>query len=122
MTERFEVTAWCEAWRRATCDEARSMEAGAWDAVLLAQEAKRRLGAVWEEAEGGGAGIGVLTAEERRVFGELIEGERENALRLEECRSRAEAERMAAERSTHQLRRLHRGFIGQPEAGWECYS
>lgn len=99
------------------------MEAGAWDAVFLAQDAKRGLVAAWERAEAAtGTGVAVLSGEGRRAIGELIEGERANAARLAGLLSRAEEERSAVERSTHQLRRLHRGFIGQSEAGWESYS
>lgn len=110
-------------WRRLTESEAQAIEARAWDRVLQLQRAKADLPPALDAAVAGEATSSDPVAADRAArLRELFRLEQRNREAVDRCRRVAESDRGELERSRLQLRRLHRSFVGAPEAAWQTYS
>ncbi|MBL9137222.1 MAG: hypothetical protein JNK85_15220 [Verrucomicrobiales bacterium] len=110
-------------WRRLTEREGVSIQAAAWEEVLLVQETKKRLQSEILEAEHRSAPWSAADRETRRVLvSELVLLELRNLDWLGQQRTAAEAERASIEKSRHDLRRLHRSFAPPAGGVWQSYS
>ena len=127
MPATLEIEPLYAQWKALTEAERRSIELGAWESLAGIQAAKRDLQGLIIKAEGETGVVGSNAAGARDVmlkgtFEQLMRMEMEN-LELLECRmAAARAERENLDRSSSNLRRLHRSYAGPAASAWQSYS
>ncbi|MEW6158460.1 MAG: hypothetical protein AB1813_13590 [Verrucomicrobiota bacterium] len=115
-------------WKRWTEIESEAIRHGEWQRVEECQQKKNELKARIVEATGaleansGPAFRTDLERELRRVIGELIGLEARNSELLAARRQQAELEQKELDRTSQNLRQLHRAYAPGPRQGWQRYS
>lgn len=121
MNPADELSALYAQWRSLTEEEGDAIESGAWPQVEHYQSAKSRLQPriveVSQRLE-----AAVMEHQFRAVVEELMALERRNAARLRETRRSAEQEKLELDKTSRNLRQIHRSYVPPARAHWQSYS
>jgi hypothetical protein len=121
MSPADELTALYTQWRSLTEEEGDAIESGAWTKVEHYQSAKSRLQPriveVSQRIE-----VAVHELQFRPIVEELMTMERHNAARLRDSRHSAEQEKQHLDKSSRNLRQLHKSYVPPARAHWQSYS
>ena len=121
MTPADELSALYAQWRSLTEEEGEAIESGAWTQVEHYQSAKSclqpRIVEVSQRIE-----VAVHELQFRPVVEELMILERSNAARLRDTRRSAEQEKQDLDKSSRNLRQLHKSYVPPARAHWQSYS
>lgn len=117
-------------WHELTGAEGQAIRAAAWNRVEQFQETKYRLQprilealeTLQSEVSLSGADSEQVERELRSVVSTLISGEKLNVDLLGEQRASLEGSLSELNRSTRNLRQVHRAYSGPPAAAWHSYS
>lgn len=121
MSPADELSALYQHWRSLSKDEGAAMEGGAWTSVEQFQTAKARLQPRIVELS---QQLDAATHERRfrKVIEELMHLERHNSALLQGRRRNAEAQQQDLDRTSRQLRQLHKSYVPPPRTHWQSYS
>ena len=121
MSPNDELSALYAQWRSLTEQEGEAIESGAWTKVEHYQSAKSRLqpriAEVSQRIE-----VAVHELQFRPVVEELMALERHNAARLRDTRRSAEQEKRDLDKSSRNLRQIHKSYVPPARAHWQSYS
>jgi len=121
MSPSDELSALYAQWRSLTEEEGAAIESGAWTKVEHYQSAKSRLQPriveVSQRIE-----VAVHELQFRTVVEELMTLERRNTVRLRETRRSAEQAKQELDKSSRNLRQIHKSYIPPARAHWQSYS
>ena len=116
-----ELEALYEQWRRLTEGERQAIEAATWSQVEQYQAAKSRLQPRITEVTQR-LDTSVLEREFRPVIDELIRLERRNSALLQRQRNAAERQRLELDRTSRNLRQIHKSYVPPVRTHWHSYS
>ena len=121
MTPGDELAALYEQWRTLTEDEGRAIAAEAWTNVEHCQNAKARLQSRIIEVS---QRLDADTHDRqfKPVLDALMDLERRNDALLRERRNTAERARETLDRSSRNLRQLHKSYVPPVRTLWQSYS
>lgn len=123
MSPADELAALFAQWRSLTEEEGKAIESGAWAQVEHYQSAKSRLQPrIVEVSQRIGIEVAVHELQFRPIVDELMTMERRNAARLRDTRSSAEQEKQDLDKSSRNLRQLHKSYVPPARAHWQSYS
>ena len=130
MEAHTQLRALYQEWRELSEREAEAIQTAFWSKVTKCQEAKkelqRRIVSITEVMQSEIATLGlsqsVVDDEMRRIVDELILLESRNGDLLADQRERGKKEESELERSSRNLRQVHRAYAGQQTAAWQSYS
>lgn len=121
MSPADELSALYAQWRSLTEQEGDAIASGVWTQVEHYQSAKSRLQPriveVSQRLEGS-----VHECQFRPVVEELMALERRNTARLQETRRSAEQEKQELNKSSRNLRQLHKSYVPPARPHWQSYS
>jgi len=121
MSPVDELAALYAQWRSLTEGEGEAIESGSWTEVEHYQSAKSRLQPriveVSQRIE-----VAIHELQFRPVVEELITLERRNSDRLRDTRHSAEQEKQDLDKSSRNLRQLHKSYVPPARAHWQSYS
>ena len=121
MTPADELSALYAQWRRLTEDEGNAIKSSSWAQVEHYQAAKAKLQPriveVSERVE-----IVLHERQFRPVVEELMEMERRNSTRLRETRRSAERQKQELDKTSRNLRQIHKSYVPPSRAHWQSYS
>ncbi|MSU21794.1 MAG: hypothetical protein EXS30_10420 [Pedosphaera sp.] len=113
-------------WRALTDAERRAIEQGAWENLKGIQAAKRDLQGLIIGAERVSERAGELAGARdstlKGTFEQLMRMEMDNLELLEHQMAAVRAERANLDRSSSNLRRLHRSYVSPAASAWQSYS
>jgi hypothetical protein len=120
MTPAEELSALYEQWRRLTQSEGQAIETGAWTQLEQYQAAKTRLQPRMAEVS---QRLSAAHAPSfRAVVEELMELERRNSALLQRQRHAAEQHQQELDRTSRNLRQIHKSYLPPTRAHWQSYS
>ena len=121
MSPTTELSALYDQWRSLTEDEGRAIAAAAWAQVEQYQAAKARLQPRIAEVS---QRLGVMTPDAKflPVVEELMQLERRNSALLASLRRAAEQEKLELDRTSRNLRQIHKSYIPPVRMNWQSYS
>lgn len=130
MQAHAHLCALYESWRELTQQEAEAIRTAFWSKVTKCQHEKHKLQkdivsateALQIEVAAQGLSQARVDEEMRTIVDELIILESRNDGLLANQRERARREEAALERSSRNLRRVHRAYSGRPSTAWQSYS
>ena len=121
MNSVRELAALYEQWRSLTEAESEALEAAAWAQVEQYQAAKSqlqpRITEVTQRLD-----ASVLEREFRPVVEELMRLERRNDALLQRQRHAAERQRQELDRTSRNLRQIHKSYVPPVRTHWHSYS
>ena len=121
MSPVDELAALYAQWRSLTEGEGEAIESRAWTQVEHYQSAKSRLQPriveVSQRIE-----VAVHELQFRQAVEELTTMERSNAARLRDSRHSAEQEKQDLDKSSRNLRQLHKSYVPPARSHWQSYS
>ena len=121
MTAVEELTALYEQWRQLTVSEGKAIQSASWSRVEQCQSAKARLQPriveISQRLEDG-SHKNLF----RPILSELMEMERRNNLLLEEMRRASEGLQRDLDRSSRNLRQIHKSYVPPARTHWQSYS
>lgn len=121
MTPAEELSGLYAQWRTLTEEEGAAIESGAWNQVEQYQSAKARLQPrIVEVSERVETVLHALQF--RPLVEDLMALERRNSSRLRESRQAAELQKQDLDKSSRNLRQLHKTYAPSARTHWHSYS
>jgi len=121
MTPAEELSALYEQWRRLTQSEGQAIEAASWTQVEQYQAAKARLQPRITEVS-----QRLEAPAHARQFRAVVEGlmelERRNSALLQRQRRAAEQHQQELDRTSRNLRQIHKSYLPSARSHWQSYS
>ncbi len=121
MSPADELSALYAQWRSLTEDEGDAIKSGDWAQVEHYQSAKSRLQPriieVSQRLE-----VAVHEVQFRPIVEELMTLERRNSTLLRETRRSANQQKQDLDKSSRNLRQLHKSYVPPVRAHWQSYS
>jgi hypothetical protein len=121
MSPTDELAALYAQWRSLSEEEGDAIESRAWTQVEHYQSAKSRLQPRIVEVSAR-IEVAVHEVQFRPIVEELMALERRNSSRLRETRRSAELEKQVLDKSSRNLRQLHKSYVPPARPHWQSYS